>query len=564
MKTGGPVLVSWVAVRNDPYERDGGKNTYRLVNDKPVPGPTLTILFDEESPFAGLIDDVVLLHGKASSPGDNREHSAVDDTVAVLREIRPGIRLHLVEWPGDDPTDHRGIFEFLREAIPNIRRQFAGRELVIHVSPGTPSMQTIWVLMAETGFVEPPFQLVKSYRKTERRGRPAVVPVELGIETFYKVYKAARPLQVASEEQVIVWDPEKFRTETMRRLFIEARRFAHLNVPILILGERGTGKTTLAGWIRLHSPFRRGEQDAHWPAVACGQYSPETMRSELFGYKKGSFTGATKDTEGLLAAADGDTLFLDEVGDVSRDLQRLLIKALEEKQYVPLGDDRPRKSDFRLLTATNIGRSELQYRLDPDFLDRISLMTLHLPPLREIPEELPWLWETTFEQASHRAGVGKRRSQLRVTHHSRIAACLMQHPLPGNLRDLFRIAYRILAARFDPHEPLSPGDAVEYGLQVLDEFVPGSTAAESISRAVAGAFAEARPLDGVLEQRERISTKRVERELKAYLAEELRRLAKARRVPVDQLCDVSERALRSWTSGPEKEASEVRKLSSEN
>lgn len=555
-RDGGLVLLSWVAVRNDPYERNGDKSTYRLIDGEPIPGPTLTILFDEESPFAGRIDEVVLLYRKNSFQEDNREHNAVEDTVAVLRERRASIKVHLVAWPGEDPTDHRGIFEFLREMIPKLRHRFAGRELIIHVSPGTPSMQTIWVLMAETGFVEPPFRIVKSYRKAERRGRPAVVPVELGVETFYKVYKAARPRQVASEEQVIVWDPEKFRTATMRHLFTEARRFAHLNVPILILGERGTGKTTLAGWIRLHSPFRRGEQDAHWPVVACGQYSPETMRSELFGYRKGSFTGATKDTEGLLAAADGDTLFLDEVGDVSRDLQRLLIKALEEKQYVPLGDDRPRKSDFRLLTATNIGRIELQRRLDPDFLDRISLMTLHLPPLREIREELPWLWETAFEQAARRAGLGNRRFQLASAHHQRITSMLSQHPLPGNLRDLIRIAYRILAARFDPHEPLSPEDAVQYGLQSLDESAEGNAVTATLSRVIAGAFAEARSLDAVLDQRERISTKRVERELKVYLAEELRRLAKARSIPVEQLCDVSERALRSWTTGYQKIYSE--------
>ena len=349
MTIGKRVLISWVAVNNDPYERERGKMTYRLVDGKPVSGPTLTILFDEQSPYLGRISDVVLLHRKTDGPGAERERRAVEETIETLLERRGELHVQVEPWVGDDPTDHRAIFQFLRQLMPKIRKKYAGSELLIHISPGTPSMQTIWVLMAETGFVDPPFQLVKSYRKSERRGRPAAVPVTLGIETFYKVYKAARPLQVSTEDERVVWDPGKFRTDTMQQLFIEARRFAYLNVPVLILGERGTGKTTLAGWIRLHSPFRRKEQDTHWPAVACGQYNPETMRSELFGYKKGSFTGATKDTEGLLAAADGDTLFLDEVGDVSRDLQRLLIKALEEKQYLPLGDDRPRKSTFRLL-----------------------------------------------------------------------------------------------------------------------------------------------------------------------------------------------------------------------
>ena len=91
-------------------------------------------------------------------------------------------------------------------------------------------MQTIWVLMGTTGFIESPFQLVKSIRKDERGDRPAVVPVELDIETFYKVYKTAEPGQVASEEQGIFWDPLNFRTQVMKNLYTEARRFAQIKV----------------------------------------------------------------------------------------------------------------------------------------------------------------------------------------------------------------------------------------------------------------------------------------------------------------------------------------------
>ena len=556
MKTGGRVLISWIAVNNDPYERERGKATYRLVDGEPVSGPTFTILFDEQSPYNGLISDLVLLHRKTDGPGHGREQRAVEETIKAVRERRGDLRIQVEPWFGDDPTDHQAIFKFLRKIIPNIRKKYAGWELLIHISPGTPSMQTIWVLMAETGFVDPPFNLVKSYRKSERRGRSAVVPVKLGIENFYKVYKVARPRQVAAEDERVVWDPGKFRTTTMQQLFVEARRFAYLNVPVLILGERGTGKTTLAGWIRLHSPFRRKDQDVHWPSVACGQYSPETMRSELFGYKKGSFTGATKDTDGLLSAANGDTLFLDEVGDLSHDLQRLLIKALEEKQYLPLGDDRPKNSDFRLLTATNIDMSELRNRLDPDFLDRISLITLQVPPLRKIPEEIPWLWETVFEQAVIRSGAGSGGTKLTVGHHRQIASQLMKHPLPGNLRDLFRIAYRVIAASTDPHEPLSAQDSVEYGLECLAAEAQKDLSLLSLSRRVTGAFSKSLPLDGLVQQESPLSTKAIERDLKTYLGSELRRIAKIRGSSVEEICDVSERALRTWVKSDRKEASD--------
>ena len=555
-----PVLITWVAVNNDPFERERETGEPRLVDGEPVAGPTLTLLCDEGSSYAGQVTDVVLLHRSPEGGGTTRERRAVDELSAELKQRR--FRVHLEAWSGDDPTDHRGLFDFLRDKLPELRRRFPGRELVLHISPGTPSMHTVWVLMAETGFVDAPFTVVKSYRRSERRGRPAVVPVELGIETFYKVYKASRPREVGSEDQVVLLDPRRFQSDAMRRVFAEARRFAQLKVPVLIRGERGTGKTTLASWIRSSSPFKRDEQDARWPSVACGQYNPETMRAELLGYKKGSFTGATTDRAGLLAAAHLDTLFLDEVGDVSPDLQRLLIRAIEEKRYFALGDDTPRESDFRLLTATNIDDSELRERLDPDFLDRISLLTLTLPPLRDVPEELPWLWEAVYGEAARRAAVTKRRATLGKQHHSRVVASMGRHPLPGNLRDLFRVAYRILAARNDTEEPMPPSDAVTYGLEALTG--AGGAPSTSTSRAIAAAFAHGAPLDALVEVNGTVETAQVLADIKAFIATELRRISSATGLRASELCDVSERSLREWAKAPRIDSAAARKTSSEN
>jgi transcriptional regulator with AAA-type ATPase domain len=270
------------------------------------------------------------------------------------------------------------------------------------------------------------------------------------------------------------------------------------------------------------------------------------MRAELFGYKKGAFTGAIADREGLLAAAHRDTLFLDEVGDVSRDLQRLLIKAVEEKRYFALGDDRPRASDFRLLTATNIDDAELRRRLDPDFLDRISLMTLVLPPLREIAGELPWIWEAVYSEAARRAGVAKRRASLGAPHHGRIVARLRRHPLPGNLRDLFRVAYRVLAARNDIDDPMPPADVVAYGLEALGGSSSSTTVDGTIARSVAAAFSQSAPIDDLLQGDEPLETAELFAELKAFIANEVRRISSERGVGVNDLCDVSERSLRDW------------------
>jgi DNA-binding NtrC family response regulator len=543
----GPVLISWVAVKNDPYERKITGGPYQPDrNGDLVRGPTLTFLCDETSPYSTSVRDVVLLRREEEGEGGEKERRATQDLVDAIRECRPEVAVQVERWHGDDPTEHVAIFDFLRTLIRKVRRRYSGRELVVHVSPGTPSMQTIWVLMGETGFIEEPFSLVKSYRKRERRGRPAVVPVELGIETFYKVYKTARPRQVASEEQGVVWDPRDFRTDAMRRLFTEARRFAQIKVPVLLLGERGTGKTTLARWIRGNSPYRKESIDAGWPAVACGQYTSETLRSELFGYVKGSFTGAARDTDGLLAKADRDTLFLDEIGDLSSENQRRIIKAVEENTYYRIGDTEPKRSDFRLLTATNLEMDELRRRLHPDFLDRLSHLTLRLPPLREIVDELDWLWRSAYQAATARAGITKRQAQFASSHHQHIVDRLKRHPLPGNMRDLFRVAYRVLAARSDAHDPLSPQDAVAYGLEALNNFGVAESGT-SMARAVARAFADAEPLDSVVHEAGVLPTEAIERDLREFIANEIRRISKETGQPIENLCDRTDRTLRTWS-----------------
>lgn len=142
-------------------------------------------------------------------------------------------------------------------------------------------MQTLWVLLAEYGFIEQPFKVVKSYRKHERGNRAAVVEVSLGIESFYKVYRATRPGQQSSPETTARWGPSRSHSSKLKALFDEARRYTRLKVPVLILGERDTGKTLLASWLRSHSPFRREALDHRWPLLAACGSSRTTRRPPL-------------------------------------------------------------------------------------------------------------------------------------------------------------------------------------------------------------------------------------------------------------------------------------------
>jgi hypothetical protein len=183
MTMDGPVLVSWVSKHHDPY--DGG-------DPARGPGPNLMLLFDPSSAYARRIRDVVLLYRQEAGEGGREERNAYLRTRRAIQERDAGIRVEGERWSGSDPTDHRAVFEFLREVLPRRRRTCPDRELVLHVSPGPPSMQTVMVLMAETGFVAGPFTAVRSFRPEDRRGPDAVAPVSLGLETFYKVYQASR------------------------------------------------------------------------------------------------------------------------------------------------------------------------------------------------------------------------------------------------------------------------------------------------------------------------------------------------------------------------------------
>jgi DNA-binding NtrC family response regulator len=534
-------LLTWIAVNNDPFERERDSRAYRIVDGKPVLGPTLTLLSDPDSPYAGKINEVVIFH-RDTVEDSSREDAALDATIAEIKKRCPRTSVIPRPWAGADPTDHLSIFSFLRKEIPAIRRSRPDQNLVVHISPGTPTMHTIWVLMVETGMIEPPVELVKSYRKAERQGRPAVVQVHVGLDTFFQVYRKMHAHRAIDAEDRVFWDPQKFRSPKLKQVFQEARRFAQVKVPLLILGERGTGKTTLAGWIRTHSAFRKPKNDAHWPAVPCGQYSAETMRAELFGYRKGAFTGAVADKEGLLAVADGDTLFLDEIGDIAGDLQRLLIKAVEEQTYSPLGSTETLHSDFRLISATNRPLARLQEKLDPDFLDRVGMLRLEMPPLRDLPQDLDWLWDQVLAEAEKRAG-NRLSEPGRDEARRAVLGELKKHVLPGNLRDLFVAAYRLIACMGDAFEPLP---ATEAGAYAIAGLVQTSDGAAGITSEVLRRFLDNQPLDPVLRSDGELSTDAVLNDLRRYMAREIRRYARTSGRKLDDICDVADRTLREW------------------
>ncbi|HEY3732220.1 MAG TPA: sigma-54 dependent transcriptional regulator [Steroidobacteraceae bacterium] len=214
-------------------------------------------------------------------------------------------------------------------------------------------------------------------------------------------------------------------------------RVARSQAPVHITGESGTGKELVARLI--HDSGARA--DAPFVPVNCGAIPSELMESELFGHKRGSFTGAIADKPGLVQSAEGGTLFLDEVADLPLPMQVKLLRLIQEKTVRPIGEQREVPVDVRVLSATHKNLAELvaQGRFREDLYYRINVIEIRVPALREHAEDIPELADAMLERLSMRVGLQARKA----TNAAR--AALQRYPFPGNVRELENILERTIA-----------------------------------------------------------------------------------------------------------------------
>ncbi len=220
-----------------------------------------------------------------------------------------------------------------------------------------------------------------------------------------------------------------------RHLKAQASQVAPADVPVLIQGETGSGKEVVARMV--HAQSRRS--GGPFIAVNCGAVSRELLESELFGYEKGAFTGAATAKQGLIAAAEGGTLFFDEVGEMPGPMQVGLLRFLDRGEYRPVGSTRSLQADVRIIGATNRDLQELvlQGRFRDDLLYRINAVTLRVPPLRDRKEDIPRL-AAHFLQAVRPPGLPSRSLSPDAIQQ------LTDYAWPGNVRELRNVIERIV------------------------------------------------------------------------------------------------------------------------
>ena len=222
-----------------------------------------------------------------------------------------------------------------------------------------------------------------------------------------------------------------------RHLRAQAEKLARNQAPVFIHGESGTGKEVIARLI--HALGARAQ--APFVPINCGAISPELMESEFFGHRKGSFTGAASDKEGLFQAASGGTLFLDEIGELPLSMQVKLLRAIQERAVRPVGAHAEEAVDVRILSASHQDLSRLvaEGRFRHDLFFRINVITLRVPPLRERREDIPALVEHILARLAEREGSAPHRLSAEALH------VLQAHTFPGNVRELENLLERACA-----------------------------------------------------------------------------------------------------------------------
>ena len=222
----------------------------------------------------------------------------------------------------------------------------------------------------------------------------------------------------------------------MQKVRLQAELLANIDVPILILGESGTGKEVTAHLIHKLS----ARADRRLLKINCAALPGELLESELFGYERGAFTGATRTKAGKFELCDKGTILLDEVAEMPANLQAKLLQVLQDKQFFHLGGEATIDVDIRILAATNVDIQQAlaERRFREDLYYRLSAFTIFLPPLRERPEEIPVL----LRHFMQRIAVQYLRAPLPFSE--RLMDASLHYTWPGNLRELQNFVKRYL------------------------------------------------------------------------------------------------------------------------
>ena len=342
------------------------------------------------------------------------------------------VREHVMTFK--DPWDFQDVYGGLHDFARGYRFHPDEEDYLVHITTGTHVAQICLFLLTEARYF--PGKLIQASPPDKwGTGPGGYHVVDLDLSRYDRL--ASRFAQEQRESTSILKSGIETRNADFNRLIERIERVAiSSKAPVLLTGPTGAGKSHLARQIYELKKARRQIGGA-FVEVNCATVRGDAAMSALFGHVKGSFTGALHDRPGLLRAADGGLLFLDEVGELGGDEQAMLLRALEDKRFLPVGSDREAKSDFQLIAGTNcdLAGAVASGRFREDLLARINLWTFDLPPLRKRPEDVEPNLRYELEQFARRNGVNVTFN--REAHERFLRFGTSPDPLwAGNFRDL--------------------------------------------------------------------------------------------------------------------------------
>lgn len=374
-----------------------------------------------------------------------------ETTAAAILERHPGVKVEILEVPLKDPTNYLGILRQLRSHFKKLNVAHPEAAYSISVSSGTPHMHACWLLLAASGEI-PATILQSTPPEFVPEGRSLVKEIDIHEKDFPTITRPVdgpeeteddeSSITGACRELGIVGEDPAFR-KALHESFIYSQ---YDDFHVLLLGETGSGKEYFAQFLHHLGP-RSGRPMV---TVNCSSIPENLVESQLFGHRKGAFTGASNDHEGKFKSANGGVLFLDEIGELPLPAQAKLLRALDQGEIEPVGSNKPVKVNVRVIAAThrNLREMVVAGTFREDLYQRFG-SSIAIPPLRSRKVDIPIL-------SAHLLGIWNARHQNQKRLSPAAITELVRYPWPGNVRELRRVIQQ--SAMLAPGKVIQPED----------------------------------------------------------------------------------------------------------
>ncbi len=408
------ILIGWLAKNNDFTQIEGQGIE---VNKKSSPNYQFHQHFYKH-------DKHLVLHTPKDKMLAGKLHTA----------IKKDFKDHEVELVEVNIIDPISLTE-IKPKVENVLMKIRGHEVDIFFSPGTSIMQVSWFICHTSMGMNSRLIQTRSGKFTES-GEPEVSVI--GVEKSNIPYSAVLREESEKGRRGDLFPDDIYRTETIQKIYDRAYKIAQTDkVTCLINGASGSGKENLAKYIHENSP----RKEEKYLAINCSAISDQLLESRLFGYKKGAFTGADKDTPGIFDELDKGTLFLDEIGDIPAYMQQSLLRVLQEGSFIPVGGHEEKKIDVRVIAATN---RDLRKRCEEgkfrwDLYYRLAVVDIYVPSLAECgPDEVDELFEHFLDLKQKKLGKANR-----LKPSKEVIQAIKNYPFPGNIRELENLTEKL-------------------------------------------------------------------------------------------------------------------------